>query len=122
MDAPESQKTGKPVLLCFLDHPFEFEPIPERQFVGRLVLDSEGKELLTRFNESRPDSVDENGYRLPAEQLFEQSPWTWRGPKGTVKLLMRFLDYRDGSAIFDTPNSYFGPLFDWLQPQLKPKS
>jgi hypothetical protein len=60
MDVSESPKTGQPVLLYFLDHPFKYEPIPERQFVGRVVLDSERKELLIRCYESRPDSVDES--------------------------------------------------------------
>ena len=42
------------------------------------------------------------------------SPWQYVGQNGTVKLLCRWLNLTDGSAIFDVPESYFGELCDYV--------
>lgn len=52
---------------------------------------------------------------MPAEELFARSPWSCPGPDGAVKLVCRYLDLRDGSVRFNTPDLYGGELFRWLR-------
>lgn len=98
-------------------HVFEFEPSPGEAFAGRLALDDSRRELLAALTAAEDECwyLDADGERLPADQLFARSPWSSAGPAGPVKLLCRFLDLRDGSARFNTPELYGGELFRWLR-------
>jgi hypothetical protein len=95
------------------EHVFGFEPSPGEEFAGRLLLDDRRRGLLAALTASEDDCwyLGADGERLPADQLFALSPWSCPGPAGPVKLLCRFLDLRDGSARFNTPELYGGELF-----------
>ena len=95
-------------MLYYRDHPFEYEPSAGKLFHGRLVLDDEDENWY----------LNDDGERWPAEELFSRSLWSWRSPSGTLKLLHRLLDYRDGRTWFSTPDTYGGELFRWMR---KPK-
>ena len=99
------------------DLAFEFEPSPGEALAGWLVLDDRRRELLAALVAAEADDwcLDEDGERLPAEQLFALSPWSRPGPNGPEKLLCRFLDVRDGSVRFNTPDLYGGDLFRWMR-------
>jgi len=104
------------LVLYYLDHPFEYEPSEEDRFRGRLLLDYAKRELLQKLYEENDGwYLDDDGERWPPEELFSRSPWSWRSPSGTLKLLQRFLDYADGSAWFSTPDTYVGELFRWTR-------
>jgi hypothetical protein len=106
------------MLLHYREHAFSYERFPGELLDGRLLLEAGQKELLTRLIESEDECwyLDAAGERLPAEQLFALSPWRWLSPAGTVMLLCRILDLRDGRALFSTPESYLeGGLHDWLR-------
>ncbi len=89
-------------------HVFGFARDAGELFAGRLLLDETQRALLVRLNEGEDEDwyLDEQGWRLPAEQLFARSPWSCRSETGTVKLLCRLLDYNDGRVLFSTPESY----------------
>lgn len=99
-------------------HGFDFEPAAGSSFTGRLKLDERSRELLARLvaAENEEWCLDQDGERLPAEQLFALSPWSYSGPHGLIKLLCRSLDLRDGSIRFNTPQQYAGEAFRWLRP------
>jgi hypothetical protein len=101
----------------YRQHVFAFAQDPGDVLTGKLLLDSAQRELLTRLVEGEEEGwyLDEDGQRLPAGPLFERSPWSCPGPTGPVKLLRRFLDLRDGRAMFSTPDSYGEGMYDWLQ-------
>ena len=104
------------MVLYYRDHPFEYEPSGDNLFHGRLVLDDPKRELLRKLDDQDDGwYLDDDGERLPPDELFSRSPWNWRRPSGTVKLLQRFLDYSDGRTWFSTPDTYGGELFDWLR-------
>jgi hypothetical protein len=105
------------VEISYNEHVFEFEPLPGEAFAGRLVLDDARRELLRGLVADEDDCwyLDEDGERLPAEALFDLSPWSCAGPAGPAKLLCRFLDLRDGSARFETSETYPGDLFRWMR-------
>ena len=44
--------------------------------------------------------LDDNGYRLEFEELFQASPWSITGNDSLKKILMRFMDYETGEARF----------------------
>lgn len=99
-------------MLYYRDHPFEYEPRADNLFDGRLILDAAKRELLQKL-EDEDDGwyLDDEGERWLAEELFARTPWSWRSPSGTVKLVQRFLDYGDGRTWFSTPDTYGGELF-----------
>jgi hypothetical protein len=99
------------------EHVFEFEPSPGEAFVGRLVLDDRRRDLLAALRAAEDECwyLDDEGERLPPDRLFALSPWSCPGPAGPVKLLCRFLDLRDGSARFNTPELYGGEWFRWMR-------
>lgn len=101
----------------YREHAFAFEPSSGEAFAGRLVLDDARRELLVALTAAEDECwyLDDGGERLPAEELFARSPWSCPGPDGAVKLLCRFLDLRDGSVRFNTPDLYGGDLFRWLR-------
>ncbi len=101
----------------YQEHGFDFDPLPGQALSGRLVLDEARRELLARLVAAEDDDwyLDEEGERRPPEELFSLSPWSCPGPAGTIKLLCRFLDLRDGSARFNTPELYLGELFRWVR-------
>jgi hypothetical protein len=105
------------MLLHYRDHSFEFVEISGSMLERRFILDAGQMERLGRLHQSEPEEwcIDKNGDRLPPDRLFELSPWSWNGPNGTVKLLARFINFNDGTAIFSTPDNYQGGLFDWMQ-------
>lgn len=94
-------------------HVVGFEPSPGELFAGRLVLDEVQRELLAGLIAAEDECwyLDDDGERLPAERLFALSPWSCPGPDCPVKLLCRFLDLRNGSVQFTTPELYGGELF-----------
>ena len=81
------------------------------------MLDDRQRERLATLSAVDDESwyLDSDGERLPADQLFARSPWSCPGPAGPVKLLCRFLDHRDGSVRFNTPELYCGDLFRWMR-------
>lgn len=99
----------------YRDRAFRYEPSPTHRFTGRLLLDDEERAWLDRMDD-RDDGwyLDAAGRRLPPEALFAASPWSRRGPGGTVKLVQRFLHWETGETRFDTPEDYFGELADWV--------
>lgn len=113
----EARKGGDSVEVHYRQHVFGFEPLPGGAFAGRLVLDDAGRGLLAGLVAAEDEGwcLGADGERLPAERLFALSPWSWPGPAGPVKLLCRFLDLRDGSARFDTPEAYTGELVRWMR-------
>ena len=100
------------------EHVFEFEPSLGERFAGRLILDDSRRELLAALTAAEDECwcLDDDGERLPADRLFDLTPWSCPGQAGPVKLLCRFLDLRDGSARFNTPDMYGGELFRWMRP------
>jgi hypothetical protein len=105
------------VEVYYREHAFDFEPLARDSFSGRLALEGGKRELLAQLlaDEDHCWYLDDDGERLRAEQLLARSPWSCSSPSGTIKLLCRFLDLRDGSARFDTPESYSGEQFGWLR-------
>jgi hypothetical protein len=101
----------------YQEHAFGFKPSPGEAFAGRLVLDDRRRELLAALTAAEDECwyLDDDGERLPEDELFARSPWSCPGPGGPVKLLCRFLDLRDGSVRFSTPALYGGELFRWLR-------
>jgi hypothetical protein len=95
---------------------FEFEPSAGESFAGRLVLDDNRRELLADLTAAEDDCwyLDDDGERLPEGKLFARSPWSYPGSGGPVKLLCRWLDLRDGSVRFNTPETYLGEFFKWV--------
>lgn len=103
-------------MLYYRDHPFEFEPSEDGPFHGRLILDDATRELLqTLADEDDGWYLDQDGERWPAEVLFSRSPWSWRSPSGTLKLVQRSLDYADGRTWFSTPDTYGGEMFNLMR-------
>ena len=99
-------------------HVFCYERLPSESLDGHLLLDDGQRELLAWLVEAEDECwyLDDGGERLPAEQLSPVSPWSYPGPTGPVKLLCRFLDLRNGRAMFSTPETYLeGGLYDWLR-------
>jgi hypothetical protein len=105
------------VQVHYQEHAFEFEPSPGEGFAGRLILGDGRRELLAALTAAEDECwyLDADGERLPADDLFARSPWSCPGPAGPVKLLCRWLDLRDGSVRFSTPDLYGGELFRWLR-------
>ncbi len=103
------------IVLRYRDHAFVFERAETHRYDGRLVLNDHDRQLLAMLTAAEPDDwcMDNNGERLPAEELFARTPWTYSGPQGPVKLLCRFL-WQD-EARFETIESYAGELFDWVR-------
>ncbi|MEH2370539.1 MULTISPECIES: hypothetical protein [Nostoc] len=102
----------------YQQHVFSFVLSPGDSFDGHLVLDNRHKQLLAGLLAAEDECwyLDENGERLPSEQLFALSPWSYLTPTGPIKLLCRFLDLRDGRAMFSTSESYLERgLYDWLE-------
>ncbi len=100
------------------EYAFGFEPTPGTEFAGRLVLDDSQRALLAALTAAEDEYwyLDDDGERLPAEELFVRSPWSCPSPAGPVRLLCRWLDVRDGVAQFNTPELYGGELFPWMRP------
>lgn len=98
-------------------HLFEFKPSAGEGYTGRLVLDERQQRLLIKLTDAESDDwyLDADGERRPAEELFARSPWSTPGPAGPIKLLCRWLDVRNGTAIYDTPDLYSGELFRWVR-------
>jgi hypothetical protein len=92
----------------YRQHVFPFERFPGNRFEGRLLLDDARRELLVQLVEAEEGCwyLDKDGERLPGEQLFALSSWSCPSPAGPVKLLIRFLDLRDGRVLFSTPDLY----------------
>ena len=113
-----SATEGFGVEIHYQEHAFGFEPTPGEEFTGRLVLDDGQRALLVALSAAEDECwyLDDDGERRPAENLFARSPWSCSGPAGPVKLLCRWLDLRDGSAHFNTPELYGGDLFRWMRP------
>lgn len=111
------QTPVKPVVVLCKDQPFAFVQNPdEPPFHGRLVLSPDLRQQLRRLQvwDDDDEGLDENGDRLPAEVLFGRSPWSYASPTGPVPLLCRFLDFATGSVSFQTPETYPGDLFAWM--------
>lgn len=91
-----------------------FEPAPDDEFRGRLLLDDDLRELIR--TEPEDSCLDDHGRRLPGSVLFARSPWSCAHPNGPIKLLCRFLNLHDGQVRFSTPDSYLEDgLFDWMR-------
>jgi hypothetical protein len=98
-------------------HAFIFEPSAEFPWKGNLHLDEQSRGLLSHLLESEEDDwcLGSDGERLPAEELFERTPWSATGPQGRVGLLCRFIDHRDGSVLFNTSDTYLGEMHAWVR-------
>ena len=92
----------------YQQHVFSFERDAGELLAGRLLLDATQRALLAQLVEAEDEDwyLDDDGWRLPAEQLFARSPWSCPGETGTVKLLCRIFDCNDGRVLFSTPESY----------------
>ena len=101
----KSKRTG--MLIRYHEHGFEFRNERPGLFRGLLLLNAEEQKLLRELREGESDDwyLDDDGYRLDAEQLFARSPWAWDSPSGTVKLLCRYLNLNTGEAWFSTPDT-----------------
>lgn len=99
-------------------HAFGFEPAPGESWSGKLVLSDDQRTRLARLVAAEDEcwGLDADGERLPDDVLFARSPWSGPGPTGPVKLLCRFLDLRDGSVRFNTPETYPGDTARWARP------
>ena len=75
-------------------------------------MDDQSRALLASLIESEDDDLylDGDGVRLPAEELFLRTPWSLASAQGRVGLLCRFIDCRDGSVLFNTPDTYPGEM------------
>ncbi len=99
---------------------FDFECSSRTELNGRLLLTETQREWL-RDHESResgadsPWYLDGNGERLPAQELFNRSPWAIVSDSGNVKVLNRLLDLDTGEARFDLPDQYGGESFRWMR-------
>lgn len=89
------------------EHAFAFEPTTRDALEGRLRLE-ERRDLLSRLLEQEDETwyLDDDGQRLPVQELFKLSPWTGHALEGRIKLLCRFIDLRNGRVKFDLPDSY----------------
>jgi hypothetical protein len=116
VDSRETEIGGK-MEVYYRDHAFIFEPDAESILKGHLRLDEKSRSALRHLIDSESDDwyLDADGERLPAEELFLRSPWSTNGPEGTVKLLLRFLNVGDGEILFNTPDRYFGEMYDWTR-------
>lgn len=96
--------------IYYRDHAFIFEPSTQSPWIGRLRLDDQSRTLLAGLIESDDDDwcLDDDGERLPAERLFLSTPWSVTSPHGRMGLICRFIDLRDGSALFNIPDTYLG--------------
>jgi hypothetical protein len=112
----EQNNDGGRMEVFYREHVFTFEPSTESPLKGRLRLDDQSRALLARLIESEEDDwyLDRDGERLPAEKLFLHTPWSLASPKGRVGLLCRFIDYRDGSVLFDALDTYLGEMHAFL--------
>jgi hypothetical protein len=108
VNSTHTPETWKKVQIFYFQHAFRFEPTPGNALEGRLILDDEQRDLLHRLEAAEPEDwfLDDEGNRLPSEELFERTPWSCQGPSGPIKLLCRFIDYNDGRARFDVPETY----------------
>ena len=79
------------------------------------MLDDRQRELLATLS-----AVDDESWYLDSDGDAARPPISCSpaprvaGPAGPVKLLCRFLDHRDGSVRFNTPELYCGDLFRWM--------
>ncbi|ALV07942.1 hypothetical protein [Roseateles depolymerans] len=108
-------------LICE-DQCFDFECLSETDLAGRLVLDKARRDWLRAQSEREDEAdapwyLDENGERLPAEELFLRSPWAIvRGAAGNIKVLSRFQNVETGEACFDLPDQYGGEwMREWMR-------
>ena len=87
--------------------------------VSLLLTPKQKVELGIHIESEREDwYLDENGERLPAEVLFQRSPWSVATGEGQcLKILCRFLNLETGEAIFSAPSTYGGEFHDWLRTQ-----
>lgn len=101
----------------YREHVFIFEPSPESTLEGHLRLDDQSRPLLAKLLESEDDDwgLDGDGERLPAEMLFQRTPWSLASPHGRVGLLCRLIELRDGSVLFNTPDTYPGETHAYLR-------
>src|SRR5947209_8330642 len=92
-------------------------PLPGAPFAGWLALDDARREVLARLVAAEDECwcPDANGERLPADALFDRSPWCCPGPADPIELLCRFLDLRDGSIRFQAPETYPGDHYRWMR-------
>jgi hypothetical protein len=106
-------------MLCLLYRERAFEARADGHFQVSLVLTAEQKVELRTLIESEVEDwyLDENGERLPAEVLFQRSPWSVATIEGQrVNLLCR-LNIETGEAMFSAPSTYGGEFHDWLRSQ-----
>lgn len=103
--------------IYYRDHAFIFEASTESPWTGRLHLNDQSRTLLAELIKSEDDNwcLGGDGERLPAEKLFLSTPWSVAFPQGRVGLICRFIDLRDGSALFNAPDTYLGELHAGLR-------
>jgi hypothetical protein len=104
--------------LLYREYEFRFELLPGGLLHGRLLLSQEQREKLRNLVEAEEEDcyLDQKGERLPAEVLFEKSPWSLSSPDGQrLKILGRFLNIETGEAMFSEPSTYGGESHDWLR-------
>jgi hypothetical protein len=107
-------------VLCLLYRGRAFEAHSDGRFQVSLLLTREQKVELGNLIESEEEDwyLDENGERLPAEVLFQKSPWSVATGGGQYqKILCRFLNLETGEAMFSVPSMYGGEFHDWLRSQ-----
>ena len=97
-------------------HRFHFEPTPGESSSGRLLLDQDQRARLGKLLEAEDENwgLDSDGRRLAPDKLFALSPWSARTPDGSLKLLCRFVNLKDGVIIFNTQENYPGDTTAWI--------
>jgi hypothetical protein len=95
---------------------FDFECGSQDALRGKIVLDQSQRACLRELMEAEEEwYLDGSGERLPAEALFEKSPWSIEKRGETVKVLNRLLNPETGEAWFQMPEDYGGELFRWMR-------
>ena len=98
------------MILKYADLEIEFDSLADGSLSGRLLLRDEQMNQLKAYLAKEPEdwALDRDGERLPVDQLFALSLWSWKRPGGDEKILNRFINIATGEALFSTRDTYAG--------------
>lgn len=96
------------VTLAYWDEPFRFgvQNRTEDRLIGRFLWTDSEKKLLQamcdREDEEgiQPWYLDEDGFRLDDDELFQKSPWSLIDAETCGKAIQRFMNWESGEATF----------------------
>jgi hypothetical protein len=103
------------------DQVFDFACTSATDLKGKLLLVETQREWLRAYKRRQDEAdspwyLDEDGERLPEDELFDRSPWALAEvPGGNLKLLNRMLNLDTGEAWFNLPEQYGGEWFRWAR-------